>query len=234
MIKDKILIIEDDAPIRHYLQTTLSANGYDTLLAENAAAALQMITSHCQDVILLDLGLPDADGTGIIRSVRAWTRTPIIVVSARDTEHDKANALDMGADDYLTKPFGTVELLARIRSALRHTRTASEDDGLALTGEYHVKDLVIDYKRHRVTRSGEEIRLTPNEFRIVALLGRHAGQVLTYQIMMREIWGPAAVGDNKVLRVHMANIRRKLERMPAEPEYIFTEVGVGYRMAESE
>ena len=234
MIKDKILIIEDDAPIRHYLQTTLSANGYDTLLAENAAAALQMITSHCPDVILLDLGLPDADGTGIIRSVRAWTRTPIIVVSARDTEHDKANALDMGADDYLTKPFGTVELLARIRSALRHTRTASEDDGLALTGEYHVKDLVIDYKRHRVTRSGEEIRLTPNEFRIVALLGRHAGQVLTYQIMMREIWGPAAVGDNKVLRVHMANIRRKLERMPAEPEYIFTEVGVGYRMAESE
>lgn len=234
MIRDKILIIEDDAPIRRYLQTTLTANGYDVLLADTAAAAMQMITSHCPDVILLDLGLPDADGTGIISAVRAWTRTPIVVVSARDTESDKADALDLGADDYLTKPFGTVELLARIRTALRHTRTGAEDDGLALTGTYHVGDLVIDYKRHRVTRAGEEIRLTPNEFRIVALLGRHAGQVITYQHIMREIWGPAAVGDNKVLRVHMANIRRKLERTPAEPEYLFTEVGVGYRMAEAE
>ncbi len=233
MIRDKILIIEDDAPIRRYLHTTLAANGYDVLLADTAAGATQMITSHCPDVILLDLGLPDADGTGIIRAVRAWTRTPIVVVSARDTESDKAEALDLGADDYLTKPFGTVELLARIRTALRHTRTGAEDDGLALTGAYRVGDLVIDYKRHRVTRAGEEIRLTPNEFRIVSLLGRHAGQVLTYQHIMREIWGPAAVGDNKVLRVHMANIRRKLERTPAEPEYIFTEVGVGYRMAEA-
>ena len=234
MIRDKILIIEDDAPIRHYLQTTLSANGYDVLFAETAATAMQMITSHCPDVILLDLGLPDGDGTGIIRSVRAWTRTPIVVVSARDTETDKADALDLGADDYLTKPFGTVELLARIRTALRHTRTGAENDGLALTGEYRVGDLIIDYKRHRITRAGEEIKLTPNEFRIVALLGRHAGQVLTYQTIMREIWGPAAVGDNKVLRVHMANIRRKLERSPAEPEYLFTDVGVGYRMAEAE
>lgn len=232
MIKDKVLVIEDDAPIRHYLQTTLVSNGYDVLLADSVNSAMQMIHSHCPDVILLDLGLPDRDGLEVIRAVRVWTRTPIVVVSARDTESDKANALDLGADDYLTKPFGTVELLARIRTALRHTRTGSEDEELALTGSYRVGELVIDYKRHRVTRAGEEIRLTPNEFRIVALLGRHAGQVLTYQYIMREIWGPGAVGDNKVLRVHMANIRRKLERCPAEPEYLFTEIGVGYRMAE--
>ncbi|MBQ9044626.1 MAG: response regulator transcription factor [Oscillospiraceae bacterium] len=234
MIRDKVLVIEDDTAIRQYLKTTLHAHGYDVLLAETGRSAMQTITSHCPDVILLDLGLPDTDGGEIIRSVRAWSRTPIVVISARDTELDKAKALDMGADDYLTKPFGTVELLARIRTALRHTCTAVEDEGLALTGFYRVRDLAIDYKRHRVTRAGEEIRLTPNEFRIVALLGRHAGQVLTYQTIMREIWGPAAVGDNKVLRVHMANIRRKLERTPSEPEYIFTELGVGYRMAEEE
>ena len=234
MIRDKILVVEDDTAIRQYLKTTLLAQNYDVLLAETGKDAMQMITSHCPDVILLDLGLPDADGVEIIRAVRSWSRTPIVVISARDTELDKAEALDLGADDYLTKPFGSVELFARIRTALRHTRTSAENDELALTGVYCVKDLRIDYKRHRVQRAEEEIRLTPNEFRIVALLGRHAGQVLTYRTIMREIWGPAAVGDNKVLRVHMANIRRKLERTPTEPEYIFTEAGVGYRMAEPE
>ena len=185
------------------------------------------------DVLLLDLGLPDMDGSEIIRSVRTWSRMPIIIISARSAEIDKAAALDMGADDYLTKPFGTVELLARIRTALRHTRTDGTSDGLAMTGEYHVGDLCIDYNKHRVFLAGEDTHLTPNEYKIVALLGRHAGQVLTYKSMMKELWGPGVGGDNKLLRVHMANIRRKIEPNPVEPQYIFTEVGVGYRMADS-
>ena len=191
-----------------------------------------MISSHCPDCILLDLGLPDLDGTEVIRRVRSWTKTPIIVISARSMEEDKAYALDLGADDYLQKPFGTIELLARIRTALRHTRTALEDDSIALNGSYQVGDLLIDYRKHRVYLAGNDVGLTPNEFRIVALLGKHAGQVITYQAMLRELWGPYASRDNKILRVHMANIRRKIESNPDEPRYIFTEVGVGYRMSE--
>ena len=174
MIRDKIIIVEDDPGISKYLQAALRSHEYDTLLAPDGKTALEMIASHCPDLLLLDLGLPDMDGSEIIRSVRAWSRMPIIIISARSAEIDKAAALDMGADDYLTKPFGTV-----------------------------------------------------------ALLGRHAGQVLTYKSMMKELWGPGVGGDNKLLRVHMANIRRKIEPNPVEPQYIFTEVGVGYRMADS-
>ena len=191
-----------------------------------------MISSHCPDCILLDLGLPDLDGTEIIRRVRSWAKTPIIVISARSMEEDKAHALDLGADDYLQKPFGTIELLARIRTALRHTRTALEDDSIALKGSYEVGDLLIDYRKCRVYLAGKDVGLTPNEFRIVALLGKHAGQVITYRAMLKELWGPYANRDNKILRVHMANIRRKIEPNPDEPRYIFTEVGIGYRMSE--
>ena len=206
---------------------------YEPMLATDGKTALEMIASHCPDLLLLDLGLPDMDGSEIIRSVRSWSRMPIIIISARSAELDKAAALDMGADDYLTKPFGTVELLARIRTALRHTRTDGTSDGLAMTGEYRVGDLCVDYNKHRVFLAGEDTHLTPNEYKIVALLGRHAGQVLTYKSMMKELWGPGVGGDNKLLRVHMANIRRKIEPNPVEPQYIFTEVGVGYRMADS-
>ena len=164
--------------------------------------------------------------------MREWSSTPIVVISARNMEQDKVQALDSGADDYITKPFGTNELLARIRTALRHTRTASGNSEVALTDCYHVGNMEIDYRKHRVCVGGENIHLTPNEFRIVALLGRHAGQVLTYKTMLRELWGPSASSDNKILRVHMASIRRKLEPDPNEPRYIFTEVGVGYRMAD--
>ena len=183
---DKIMIVEDDAGIRHYLQSTLSNAGYDTVAVGDGRSALALAASHCPDCVLLDLGLPDMDGIGIIQSIRKWSSVPIIVISARMTEDDKAGALDLGADDYLTKPFGTVELLARIRTALRHTRTDGTSDGLAMTGEYHVGDLCIDYNKHRVFLAGEDTHLTPNEYKIVALLGRHAGQVLTYKSMMKD------------------------------------------------
>ena len=233
-LHSKIFVIEDDPGITAFLKTTIGAAGYDVLVTASGRTALQMIASHCPDCILLDLGLPDMDGSEIIRSVRSWTTIPIVVISARSMEQDKAAALDAGADDYITKPFGTIELLARIRTALRHTRTTSEQDEIALRGSYHVGELEIDYKRLRVLRGGEDVRLTPNEFRIVALLGKHAGRVMTYRAIMRELWGPSAGMDNKILRVHMASIRRKIEPDPNEPRYIFTEVGVGYRMAEGE
>ena len=231
---DKIMIVEDDAGIRHYLQSTLSNAGYDTVAVGDGRSALALAASHCPDCVLLDLGLPDMDGIGIIQSIRKWSSVPIIVISARMTEDDKAGALDLGADDYLTKPFGTVELLARIRTALRHTRTDGTSDGLAMTGEYRVGDLCIDYNKHRVFLAGEDTHLTPNEYKIVALLGKYAGKVLTYDYLIKQIWGPKAKADNQILRVNMANIRRKIEKNPASPEYIFTEIGVGYRMLEND
>lgn len=231
---DKILIVEDDAGIRRYLKSTLTAAGYDIVTAGDGRAALALISSHCPDCILLDLGLPDMDGVGIIEGIRRWSSVPIIVISARITEDDKAEALDLGADDYLTKPFGTVELLARIRTALRHTRRACGGEEMR-EGRYIVGELVIDYNKHRAYLAGQDAGLTPSEFKILALLGRHPGRVLTYQQMLRELWGPAAnPRDNKLLRVHMANLRRKLEPNPEEPRYLFTEVGVGYRLAEGD
>ena len=233
-LRSKILVVEDDPGICKFLKHTLVAENYNVILCETGKDALEMISSHCPDCILLDLGLPDMDGNQIIRSVRSWTSTPIIVISARSMEQDKADALDLGADDYLTKPFGKIELLARIRAAIRHTRTTSQDEGVALNGIFEVGELKIDYNRHRVYLAGQDTNLTPNEFRIVALLGKHAGQVITYRAMLRELWGPSANRDNKILRVHMASIRRKIAPNPDEPRYIFTEIGVGYRMSNGE
>ena len=231
-IQERILIVEDEQSICNFISAVLSASGYDTMVARDGREALSMISSHCPDLIILDLGLPDMDGLEVLRSVRSWSSLPVVVVSARSHEHDKVDALDLGADDYLTKPFGTDELLARVRTAIRHTRTASGNDEIARTGAYSVGDLVIDYNKHQVLVAGENVHLTLSEFRIVALLGKYAGKVLTYDFLIRELWGPRAGNDNQILRVNMANIRRKIEKNPAEPEYIFTEVGVGYRMAE--
>ena len=234
MIRDKIIIVEDDPGISKYLQAALRSHEYDTLLAPDGKTALEMIASHCPDLLLLDLGLPDMDGSEIIRSVRAWSRMPIIIISARSAEIDKASALDMGADDYLTKPFGTVELLARIRTAIRHTRTPLDNNEIAQSGKFTVKDLTIDYDKHHVLIGDQDVHLTLNEFKIVALLGKYAGKVLTYDYLIKQIWGPKAKADNQILRVNMANIRRKIEKNPASPEYIFTEIGVGYRMLEND
>ena len=233
-IREKILVVEDEKSIAHFISSVLSANGYEAMQARSGSEALSMISSHCPDLIILDLGLPDMDGLEILRQLRSWSSLPVVVVSARSHEKDKVTALDLGADDYLTKPFGTDELLARVRTAIRHTRTASGNGEIAQKGTYTVGDLTIDYNKHQALVRGENVRLTLSEFRIVALLGKHAGKVLTYDYIIKELWGPRASGDNQILRVNMANIRRKIEKNPAEPEYLFTEVGVGYRLAEGE
>lgn len=233
-ICEKILVVEDEKSISHFISSTLSANGYDPVQAYSGKEARSMISSHCPDLVILDLGLPDIDGLDILQELRTWSSLPVVVVSARSHEKDKVEALDLGADDYLTKPFGTDELLARVRTAIRHTRTTSEHSEIARQGTYTVGDLVIDYNKHQVLLAGENVHLTVNEFRIVALLGKFSGKVLTYAYIMKELWGPRADSDNQILRVNMANIRRKIEKNPAEPQYIFTEAGVGYRMAEGE
>ena len=231
-IRDRIMIVEDEKSIAGFIKAILSSNGYDAMVAQSGSEALTMISSHCPDLVILDLGLPDMDGVQIISKVRSWTQLPIIVVSARGNEQDKVSALELGADDYITKPFGAAELLARIRVAIRHTRNgtgAMSNDGCFVSGE-----LTVDYDKHQVLIYGENRKLTQNEFRIVALLSRYAGKVLTYDYIMKELWGPQNGGGNQILRVNMANIRRKIEKNPAEPQYIFTEVGVGYRMVESD
>ena len=234
MTKEKILIIEDEQIIRNFMQAILSAKGYDVLLARSGAMADTMIASHCPDLIILDLGLPDTDGMNILMKVREWSKVPVIVVSARSHESDTVAALDAGADDYLTKPFGTEELLARIRTAIRHTRTPAGSDMVANSGVFRAGKLTIDYGKRRVFLDGRDVGLTQNEYKLVALLGLHAGKVLTYDYLIRELWGPSARSDNQILRVNMANIRRKIEQNPAQPAYIFTEVGVGYRMIEAD
>ena len=233
-IRDKILVVEDEKSISGFIQAILSANGYDVLQARTGSEAFSMISSHCPDLVVLDLGLPDLDGLEIIRSVRQWTQLPIIVVSARSHESDKVRALDLGADDYITKPFGAAELLARIRVAIRHTRLGASSKSVAAAGRFTAGELTIDYDKHRVMIAGENVHLTQNEYRIVALLGKCAGKVLTYDFILKELWGPQSKGGNQILRVNMANIRRKIEKNPAEPQYIFTEVGVGYRMIDGD
>ena len=216
-IKDKILVIEDEQTISNFIGAILTANGYDVLVARTGMMAESMISSHCPDIIILDLGLPDMDGMTILKNVRSWSKVPIIVVSARCHEKDKVAALDAGADDYLTKPFGTEELLARIRAAVRHTRTPLGNDTVANTGIFQTGDLTIDYAKHRVYVAGVDAKLTQNEYKLVSLLGLHAGKVLTYDYLIRELWGPSARTDNQILRVNMANIRRKIEKNPAQP-----------------
>lgn len=233
-VKDKILIIEDEKGIRNFMKTVLSANGYDVLEAENGTDGYSMLTSHCPDLVILDLGLPDIDGVSLLKAIREWSSKPVLVVSARTHERDKVEALDLGADDYITKPFGTSELLARLRTAIRHTRTSVNKGAMAHRGKCIIGDLTVDFQKYRVFVKGEDVGLTQNEFRIVALLGKYAGKVLTYDFIMRELWGPNVPDDNRILRVNMANIRRKIEENPAEPKFIFTEIGIGYRMVEAE
>ena len=225
--KASIIIIEDEKNICNFIETVLTPQNYHVVCAYTGADGLKQINTHKPDVVLLDLGLPDMDGLEIIEEVRAYSSVPIIVISARTLERSKVAALDMGADDYLTKPFGTAELLARIRTALRHSqKTANENT------RYEVGDLMIDFERRLVKVKDQDVHLTQIEYKLVSLLAQNAGRVLTYETIISKILGPYADSDNQILRVNMAHIRRKLEENPAEPQYIFTEIGVGYRMRE--
>ena len=231
-ISDRVLVVEDDKRIGNFFRTVLEANHYDVIMAQTGAEAYSMVTSQCPDVVLLDLGLPDMDGMRILKSIREWSAMPVIVVSARTHERDKVEALDLGADDYTTRPFAAAELLARIRTAIRHTRSGLVGQNGNPTGTFVSGGLTIDYDKHRVFVDGVDAGLTQNEYKIVSLLGKYAGKVMTYDFIIKEIWGPNMKNDNRILRVNMANIRRKIEKNPAQPQYIFTEVGVGYRIVE--
>ena len=224
MIKPSVLVIEDEKSIRNFIAAVLEHNGYVVLQASGGEEGVSMASSYMPDAVLLDLGLPDIDGTEVLKAIRKFSEMPIIVVSARNEEAEKVNALDSGADDYITKPFGTDELLARIRLAMRHIRTSGGQEKV-----FVLRDLTLDYEKRQVTVRGEEVHLTPIEYKILALLSRNHEKVLTHSYIIKEVWGPY-VSDNQALRVNMANIRRKIELNPAEPEYIMTEVGVGYKL----
>lgn len=226
--KIKILLIEDDKSISRFITTTLEGNGYKVTSALTGKEGLSLATSFCPDVILLDLGLPDIDGLQILNQIRSWSNMPIIVISARTKEQEKVEALDAGADDYITKPFGTDELMARIRTGMRHRYAASPDR------IYKALDLEINFEKRLVRLEGNEIHLTQIEYQLLTLLAENSGRVLTYSFIMNAIWGPYMDSNNQILRVNMANIRRKIEKNPAQPQYVFTEIGIGYRMLDNE
>ena len=226
-LRPLVLVVEDEPQLRRYLRTTLTANGYRMEEALGGEEALRLAAALRPDLVLLDLGLPDLDGLEVTQRLREWSPVPIIVVSARGQEEDKIRALDRGADDYLTKPFGSGELLARIRVALRHA------EGRAGGGESPVlawSDVRVDIAGREVTRGGEAVHLTPHEFKLLAVLARHAGKVLTHRQLLQDVWGGAAGAQPHYLRVYMAQLRHKLEEDPARPKHLVTELGVGYRL----
>ena len=229
MNKPLILVVEDDAPVRNLITTTLKLHDYRFLTAANGDTALIEASSHNPDIILLDLGLPDIDGINIIRQIRSWSMTPIIVISARSEDRDKIDALDAGADDYLTKPFSVDELLARLRVALRRARQDSGHAG-APEAVFTNGELKIDYAAGCTYLAGQEVHLTPIEYKLLCLLAKNVGKVLTHNFILKEVWGSALPGDTPSLRVFMATLRKKIEPVPAQPKYIQTHVGVGYRM----
>jgi len=228
--KAKILVVEDERVIVNFLTAILNGNNYQVLRTASGAEAVSMAASHLPDLILLDLGLPDLDGTEVLRRIREWSDAPIIIISARQGEQEKVACLDAGANDYITKPFGNKELLARIRASLRQHEKLRDRRSL-LESSFTTGGLTIHYAQRRVVADGVQIHLTPIEYKLLVLLSRNSGVVLTHDYMLREIWGPFTT-DSQLLRVNMANIRRKIEPDPADPKYILTEIGVGYRMAD--
>lgn len=226
--KINILLIEDDKSICSYITTSLSGNGYRVITALSGKEGVSLAASFCPDVILLDLGLPDIDGCDVLRQLRSWSSISVIVISARVQEQEKVTALDLGADDYITKPFGPAELMARIRTSLRHSHAA-------MPGKvYRAAGLEIYFEKRMIYIDGNEVHLTQIEYQLLSLLAENSGKVLTYKFIMNAIWGPYTDNNNQILRVNMANIRRKIEKNPAQPQYVFTEIGIGYRMRENE
>jgi two-component system KDP operon response regulator KdpE len=223
-----ILVIEDEDPIRKFLRVSLTSNGYRLVESATGKDGLLQAATAQPDLILLDLGLPDIDGVELTRQIREWSQIPIIIVSARGKEQDKVIALDAGADDYLTKPFGVSELLARLRVALRHRNAGPNQE----ESTFENGNLKVDLARREVFLSGNIIHLTPNEYRLLALLIKHAGRVLTHKYLLKEIWGPNSSHETHYLRVYMNQLRQKLEPDPAQPQHLITEPGVGYRLAD--
>jgi len=221
-----VLVVDDEPTMRRFLRPALEGQGYRVIEAASASEALVQATTHNPDLVLLDLGLPDGDGVDVTRRLRGWSGAPIVVVSARDQEADKVAALDAGADDYLTKPFGTGELMARLRVAQRHSARFREAGGALFEAE----GLRIDLDARRVTRGGDEVHLTALEYKLLAALVHHAGKVVTHRQLLKEVWGPSAVNETQYLRVYMAQLRHKIEKDPARPELLMTETGVGYRL----
>jgi two-component system, OmpR family, KDP operon response regulator KdpE len=224
-----VLVVEDEPQMRRFLRASLGAEGYRVREAWTVADGIREVAAEHPDAVLLDLGLPDGDGLDLVRRVREWSSVPIVVVSARGREDEKVAALDAGADDYLPKPFGTKELLARLRVALRHARAAVSPEGPVL----EVGPLRMDLERHEASVEGRPVRLTPIEWRLLALLAAHAGKVLTHAQILREVWGPNAAAQSHYVRVFMAELRKKLEADPSRPRLLLTEPGVGYRLAGS-
>jgi len=222
-----VLVVEDEPQMRRFLRATLTTHGYRLVEAETAREGISQATAHNPDLVLLDLGLPDGDGLDVTRQLRGWTVVPIIVLSARGQESDKIDALDAGADDYLTKPFGAGELLARMRVALRHAARLTQD---AVEPIFELGDLRVDLARRQVRRAGAEVHLTPIEYKLLVTLIKNAGKVITHRQLLREVWGPNAANQNHYLRVYMAQLRQKLEADSARPRYLVTEPGVGYRL----
>ena len=227
-IREKILVIEDEKSIARFISTILTANGYEAMRAASGAEAMSMISSHCPDLVILDLGLPDMDGLDILRQLRSWSTLPVVVVSARSHEQDKVSALDLGADDYLTKPFSVDELLARVRANLRRSSMASSESTEAST--FDNGPLHIDYAAGYATKDGRELSLTPTEYKLLVLLAKNVDKVLTHTFITSEIWGTSWDSDLASLRVFMRTLRKKIEADPSHPKMIQTHMGVGYRM----
>ena len=225
----RLLVIEDDPQIQRFLSAALEAHGYALDVAASGSEGLRLATLRQPDIVIVDLGLPDISGLDVIAKLRAWYARPILVLSARSQESDKVAALDLGADDYLTKPFGAGELLARLRVAQRHL---AERAGAAATTRIEIGDLVLDLEAHRVQRSGADLHLTPIEYKLLTTLARHRGKVITHRQLLREVWGAAHVESPQYLRIYMRALRHKIEPDPARPRWLLTEVGVGYRLAD--
>lgn len=226
--RTRVLIVDDEPAIHRFLKPAFEANDYEIIAATTATEGMKRIAADAPDIVVLDLGLPDGDGKDVIRRVRDWSQVPIIILSARDREIEKIEALDAGADDFVNKPFGIGELMARVRTALRHRMQQQNETPVLTLGE-----LEIDNVRHRVTRAGEDIRLTPKEFELLSFLVRHAGKALTHKHILTAVWGPAHTEDTQYLRVYIGHLRQKIEERPEDPRIIITEPGVGYRIADS-
>jgi two-component system KDP operon response regulator KdpE len=228
-VKTRILVVDDEAAILRFLKPALAVNDYQVATAGTVAEAVKHIATNVPDAVVLDLGLPDGDGKEVIRNVRQWSDVPIIVLSARDRESEKIDALDLGADDFINKPFSVGELMARLRTAMRHRMQRHAEIPVLRLGE-----LEIDNVRHRVTRADKEIKLTPKEFELLSLLARHAGTVITHRQVLAAVWGPAHTEDTQYLRVYVGHLRQKIEDDPDDPRVIVTEPGIGYRIAGSD